>query len=64
MLERLAFRLFRWVTASSRRFEFALRTAKRFREGAVRAGLLRRWTDGREAPRIATRSFRDMWRDR
>jgi L-lactate dehydrogenase complex protein LldF len=64
LLERIAFRVFRWMTADPRRFRFAVGLARRFQDAAVRAGLLAPWTRHREAPRVAAKTFRERWEER
>ncbi|MEN8151930.1 MAG: lactate utilization protein B [Planctomycetota bacterium] len=63
LLERLGFRLFSWAAAKPSRWARLVRLARRFQGPAARWGLIRPWTDHREAPTVAPRSFREMWRD-
>lgn len=61
--ERLAFRAYRWVSAKPSRWRRAVALFRKFQGPAVRWGLLRSWTDHREAPLVAPKSFLDLWRD-
>ena len=63
LAERIGFRVFRWAAAKPERWARLVGLARRFQGPAVRFGLLKRWTDHREAPVVAPRSFREMWRD-
>jgi len=61
--ERIGFRVFRWASAKASRWERLVALARRLQGPAVRLGLLSPWTDHREAPVVAPRTFREMWRD-
>jgi L-lactate dehydrogenase complex protein LldF len=63
LLERLAFRGFEFVMRSAGRYRAAAAAARRFEGLAHRLGLTRGWTRHREAPRLAPRSFREIWRE-
>jgi L-lactate dehydrogenase complex protein LldF len=63
LAERIGFRVFRWAAAKPKRWARLVGLARRFQGAAVRFGLLKPWTDHREAPVVAPRSFREMWRD-
>jgi L-lactate dehydrogenase complex protein LldF len=68
---RWAMRSFAWVTATTTRYRFALRSAARLLSmWPKRNGWIRRlppplsaWTHGRDFPVPALRPFRDRWRD-
>ncbi len=68
--ERAAFRLWRWVTSSARRFALAGSIGRAGLRALYASGLggtaldpLRPWTKYRAAPPIAPKSFRAMWRE-
>jgi L-lactate dehydrogenase complex protein LldF len=62
-LTRLGWRLFRFVMARPALYRRLTKVARRFERPAVRSGLLGGWTRFREAPRLAKRSFTELWRD-
>lgn len=68
--ERLAFAFWAWVVASPRRFRWATGMARRFsrngRPGPLASRLMppvAQWSLERDLPPLASRSFRDIWRD-
>jgi L-lactate dehydrogenase complex protein LldF len=61
LLERAAFRLWRWTMASSGRYRLAAQIARGLQPLLLRSGLLAPWTRHREAPRLARHTFRDLW---
>jgi L-lactate dehydrogenase complex protein LldF len=77
LIERLAFRLYSFAWSSQRRYEWGIKLARLAQRPAVRRGRIGRvgavmsrlapslaaWTDWRDAPAVANRSFRDEWRD-
>jgi L-lactate dehydrogenase complex protein LldF len=76
-LERLVFRLYAWAWSSPFRYEWGGRVARVLQRVAVREGRIGRvgglvaklapplaaWTQWRDAPPLASRSFREQWRD-
>ena len=69
--ERAAMRAAAWAMADPKRFALAIRLARLgqgplVHEGKIRwlPGALGGWTAVRDAPPIARRSFRDLWRER
>jgi len=60
-LEAVAFRLWRWAMASPRRYRTALRLARLLQAPLHGLGLPRAWTRTRAAPRLARRTFRELW---
>jgi len=63
ILERIGYRLFRFVMRSPARYRLVARLARRFQAPALRLGMGRAWTEFREAPKIAPRSFHEIWRE-
>lgn len=66
--ESAAFRLWRWLMASPRRYRLALRLGRLAQAPVKRGGRLRwgppplnRWLAGRELPALPRRTFREMW---
>ena len=67
--ERLAFRLWGWAWSSPGRYAWTARLGRIAQVPLARHGRIRRapfpfsrWTDGRDLPPIAARSFRERWR--
>lgn len=63
LLERAAFRVFRFVMQRPALYRRAAGVTKRLLPAAARAGLLRPWADTRTAPKPAAKSFGEMWED-
>ena len=75
-LERLAFRLYAWAWSSPARYEWGARVMRVLQRPALRGGRvvkvsgllaklappLAAWTEWRDAPPMAPRSFREQWR--
>jgi L-lactate dehydrogenase complex protein LldF len=78
MTERLAFWLYRWTWSSPTLYEWSMRIARVLQRPAMRDGRIGKvsgfvarlapplgaWTAWRDARPIASRSFRELWRDR
>jgi L-lactate dehydrogenase complex protein LldF len=76
-LERLAFRLYAFAASSQRLYEWGARVGRVLQRPAVRDGRIGKasglvaklapplaaWTEWRDAPPLAARSFREEWRD-
>ena len=76
LIERLAFRLYAFAWTSQWRYELGMKIARLAQRPAVRQGRIGKmgrlmsklvpplaaWTDWRDAPVVANRSFRDEWR--
>ncbi len=69
-VERLAFRLWRWVMLSPRRFRLCGQIGRKLLRMIQALGLsgtvldpMRKWTKYREPPDLPKRSFRELWRD-
>ncbi|HLM57258.1 MAG TPA: LutB/LldF family L-lactate oxidation iron-sulfur protein [Pyrinomonadaceae bacterium] len=76
-LERLAFRMYAWAWSSPRLYEWGGRVMRVLQKPMVRGGRIGRvggllaklapplaaWTEWRDAPPIAPRSFREQWRE-
>jgi len=76
-LERLVFRLYAFAWSSQWRYELGIKIARLAQRPVVRHGSLGKmgrlmsllapplasWTDWRDAPAVANRSFRDEWRE-
>lgn len=60
-IERLAFRLWRLVCTSPRRYRLALAAARALEGPARRLGFPRGWMRSREAPRLARPTFHELW---
>ncbi len=77
LIERLAFRLFAFAASSPTLYEWGARIARVLQRPAVRDGRIGKaggfvaklapplaaWTEWRDAPPLAPRSFREQWRD-
>ncbi|HZB46794.1 MAG TPA: LUD domain-containing protein, partial [Pyrinomonadaceae bacterium] len=77
-LERLAFRLYAFAASSQRLYEWGARVGRVLQKPAVRDGRIGKasglvaklapplaaWTEWRDAPPLAARSFREEWRDK
>jgi L-lactate dehydrogenase complex protein LldF len=75
--ERLAFKLYAFAWSSQRLYEWGTRLARLLQRPAVRGGRIGRvgglvaklapplaaWTEWRDAPPVAPRSFREQWRE-
>ncbi|HEX8072692.1 MAG TPA: LutB/LldF family L-lactate oxidation iron-sulfur protein [Pyrinomonadaceae bacterium] len=76
-LERFAFRLYAWAWSSPALYEWGARVMRVLQRPAVRGGRIGRvgglmaklapplaaWTEWRDAPPLAPRTFREQWRD-
>jgi L-lactate dehydrogenase complex protein LldF len=76
LIERLAFRFYAFAWSSQRRYELGIKIARLAQRPAMRNGRIGRvgrvlsklapslaaWTEWRDAPAVANRSFRDEWR--
>jgi L-lactate dehydrogenase complex protein LldF len=75
LIERLAFRFYAFTWSSQRRYELGMKIARLAQRAVVRQGRIGKvsgliaklapplaaWTDWREAPPVANRSFREQW---
>jgi L-lactate dehydrogenase complex protein LldF len=75
--ERLAFRLCRFLWSGQAKYRFGMKTGRFFQKLFVRRGKIGQvgkvasvfvpplgsWTDRRDAPPLAPKSFREQWRD-
>lgn len=62
-VERMGFRFYAWACSRQRLYELGARLARIFQPASKLAPPLAAWSAGREVPKVAPRSFREMWQN-